>query len=195
MHVPVQQTYTLEEYRRLEELPDAKHEWYQGRIYAMAGASPRHADILTNLSGTLFALLKGTACRGRQADMRVRVEATGFHCYPDFVILCGRGEYPHDDPHSLLNPAVIFEVLSPSTEKHDRTFKADHYRRIPSLKRYVLVSQDAMMAEVYTPAEHGWTVETFTSANDLLDLGIESLEIFLGTLYDGLEEPVESSVP
>ncbi|MFZ4507232.1 MAG: Uma2 family endonuclease [Fimbriimonas sp.] len=179
--------WTLEDYRAQEETSAIRHEFYGGQIYPMTGASPRHNDIKGNISGTLFSLLRGSACRGRSSDMRVKIEATGFHTYPDYLIICGEGEYPPDDPNSLLNPIVIFEIFSPATEEHDRTFKMDQYRLIPGLRKYILVSQDEVRVEVYEPNNIGWSPVTYAQSTGKIDLGIEGITIQVSDIDNEIE--------
>ena len=132
--------YTYEDYRRFEEGTDAKHEYLDGQILAMAGGTPEHAALATAILGWLERRLAGGPCYPFSSDLRVRVRATGLATYPDVTVICGDLERDPEDPNAAANPTVIVEVLSPSTEAYDRGEKASHYRRIPSLREYLLVS-------------------------------------------------------
>lgn len=197
MSIPAHHRMTIPEYIAFEETSEVRHEFFDGEIFAMSGGSPEHAFIKENLSVFIGGQLRGKPCRSASSDLRVRVEETGFHTYPDVLIVCGEPRYAEDDRHSLLNPVVIFEVLSPSTEKHDRTFKLDHYRKIPSLKQYVLVAQDQMRVESYTPNEAGWSLQSFTEPDQMLRVVVGEITVPLSEIYDRIvfslnEEAVEN---
>ncbi|HEX4610807.1 MAG TPA: Uma2 family endonuclease, partial [Urbifossiella sp.] len=133
---------TAAEYLAIERAAPFKSEFYAGKMFAMSGASPAHNTIKDNLIVSVGSSLRGSGCRTLSSDQRVRVNATGLYTYPDVLILCGPGEYAAEDPYTLLNPKVIIEVLSDSTEKYDRGAKFRQYKRLPSLMEYVLVAQD-----------------------------------------------------
>jgi Uma2 family endonuclease len=130
--------YTPQDYLSLERQADSKSEYLDGIIVAMAGASREHNLIAGNLAGEVRAQLKNRSCESYTSDMRVLVSRTGLYTYPDVTVVCGKPELEDD---TLLNPQVIFEVLSPSTEAYDRGQKFHHYQTIPSFREYVLVSQ------------------------------------------------------
>ncbi len=132
--------YTYEEYRLFEESTDAKHEYLHGQILAMAGGTPEHAALATAIIGLLERRLAGGPCQPFSSDLRVRVRATGLATYPDVTVVCGDLERDPDDRNAAVNPTALFEVLSDSTEVYDRGEKAEHYRKIPSLREYVCVS-------------------------------------------------------
>ncbi len=112
---------TEAEYQQLEEASSVKHEYYDGHIYAMAGATPAHCLIAFNIAVAVGSRLRGRSCRGASSDQRVKVEATGLRTYPDMLIACPPERYDEQDSNSLLNPRVIMEVLSRSTAVYDRT--------------------------------------------------------------------------
>jgi len=181
---------TEEEYLRLEEESPVKHEYYNGRTYAMAGATPAHCLISSNIVGSLFSRLRGRTCRGVGSDQRVKVEVTGLRIYPDALIVCPPERYDEHDPNSLLNPQVIIEVLSPSTERYDRTDKFDHYRQIPSLTDYLLIAQDRVRVEHYQrSAGDLWTVRSYNQREQSVSLSDLSLELPLEEIYDRMELP------
>jgi Uma2 family endonuclease len=137
------------EYLAAEKVAERKHEYLRGAVYAMAGGTPEHAALTAAFSIALGGALKGKPCRVYSSDLRVRVSETDLSTYPDLTVVCGKLETAADDPDAAVNPVVLVEVLSDSTEAYDRGEKAAHYRHIPSLKEYVLVSQRARRIEVF----------------------------------------------
>ncbi len=143
------------EYVARERVSPTKHEWVNGRVYAMAGGSPEHARLAQAVGGELRAALVGRPCAPFSSDLRVHVVATGRATYPDVTVVCGKIEPAPGDGEAVTNPSVIVEVLSDSTESADRGDKWAHYQRIESLGEYVLVSQREPRVEVYSrDAEH-----------------------------------------
>jgi Uma2 family endonuclease len=146
--------YTVEEYLELEATAQVKHEYLDGRIYAMTGGTLNHARLVGNVHGGLRAQLRGRPCEAFMSDVMVRIDATGLHTYPDVSALCGKPRTERAGDLILLNPSVLVEVLSPSTERYDRGDKFLHYRQISSLREYVLVSQEWMHLERFSrPAD------------------------------------------
>jgi Uma2 family endonuclease len=158
---PVRQQYSFDEYVRLEELSPIKHEFLDGHVWAMAGGSPEHAGIAANIAMTLGVQLRDRPCRVFSSDLRVRVKETGLGTYPDLSVVYGRLETDPDDPkqQTVINPKVVVEVLSPSTEAYDRGEKLSHYKRIPSLEDIVLIAHDRKRIEVWHRDARGWTLE------------------------------------
>jgi len=155
-------TMSYVEYLAAEEKSDEKHEFWAGEVYAMAGGSPEHAALSAAIVLELGSALRGKPCRVFSADARVRVRATGITTYPDVTVVCGKLETDPDDLHAIVNPVVLVEVLSDSTEARDRGEKAAHYRHIPTLKEYVFVSQGPPRIEVYRRNEAGrWELFEF----------------------------------
>jgi Uma2 family endonuclease len=158
--------YTYGDYLMLEaEAPTLRHEFIDGEIVAMAGGSELHSALIAALSGELYAQLRGTTCGLRESNLRVRIQATGNAFYADALVVCGKSEVVREirGGDSLLNPSVIVEVLSRSTEDYDRGGKFDDdYRFIPSLREYVLVAQDEELIEVRSRADDGnWTTRVY----------------------------------
>jgi Uma2 family endonuclease len=151
-------TYTFAEYLAMEAASDTKHEYVNGEIFAMAGGTIEHGRLAARVSALLDTLLAGRPCAPLNSDVRVRVLATGLATYPDVSVVCGSIERDPEDEHSVTNPVVIVEVLSDSTEAYDRGEKFAHYRRIPSLRDYLLVSQHKPRIEHYRRNDDGtWT--------------------------------------
>ena len=150
---------TFAEYLGLERGSPVKHEFLDGRTWAMAGGTIEHAQLAANVIRELGAQLRGRGCRVFTSDLRVRVAATGLATYPDVTVVCGSIEADAEDDNTVRNPIVLVEVLSDSTEAYDRSEKFAHYRRIPSLRAYVLVSQTEARIEVYGRNDDGsWTL-------------------------------------
>lgn len=146
---------TEEMYLEQERQSTTKHEYYNGTIYAMAGASEQHNLIALNIAAALHALLRGRTCRAYPSDMRVKVMRTGLNTYPDFSIVCGQSQFTDAAKRdTLINPTVIIEILSPSTERYDRGMKFQHYRTINAFQEYILVSQDKYQIERFVRQEN-----------------------------------------
>lgn len=137
------------EYLAFERASRTKHEFFDGEVFAMAGGSASHNLIAVNLAGELRNALKDGPCRVFSSDMRVLCP-TGLRTYPDISVCCGEPKYEDEQQDTLLNPLVIIEVLSPTTEKYDRVKKFEHYRSIPSLREYVVVASDRQVVEHYS---------------------------------------------
>jgi Uma2 family endonuclease len=149
MSVQIKHKLTPQKYLDLEELAEYKSEYYQGEIFAMSGGSPSHALIATNFARVLGNALQGSGCRVYNSDLRVHVPAVTFYAYPDISVVCGKLELTGDRQDNLVNPVLLVEVLSSSTESYDRGQKFSLYRSIPSLREYVLVAQDRISVEVF----------------------------------------------
>jgi Uma2 family endonuclease len=148
--LPARQRFTFDEYLVLEEIAEVKHELLDGEVWAIAGGSPEHAAMIGNVTTLLNVQLRGQRRRVHSTQLRVRVKATGLGTYPDVTVVCGGFEGDPDDRtgHTAINPRVIVEVLSPSTEEYDRGEKLSHYQQIPSLEEIVLVAHDRHEIEV-----------------------------------------------
>jgi Uma2 family endonuclease len=159
--LPSRQPYTFDEYVRLEETSPVKHEFLDGHVWAMAGGSPDHARVAANVTVSLGVQLRDRPCGVHSSDLRVRVKQTGLGTYPDVTVVCGRLELDGDDPkqQTVINPRVIVEVLSASTEAYDRGEKLSHYKRISSLEDIVLVAHDRHRLEVWHRESDGWSLD------------------------------------
>lgn len=134
----------------LEEVKSqTKNEYINGVVYAMAGGTPEHAGLTAAVAGELRQILVGHPCRVYSSDLRIRIVETDMATYPDVTVICGQLKTAPDDPNATVNPTLLVEVLSDSTEAYDRGEKFAHYRYISSLKEYVLVSQRTQRVEVY----------------------------------------------
>jgi len=142
-------------YVAAEASSPVRHEYLRGEVYAMAGGTPEHAALIAAMTTELSMALRGRPCRVYSADLRVRVTSTDLSTYPDVTVVCGVLETAADDAVAVTNPLVIVEVLSDSTEAYDRGEKFAHYRRLPSLRAYVLVSQHEARLEAYIRNDDG----------------------------------------
>src|SRR3954471_8078166 len=179
--------YTYADYLALEASSNVKHEFLGGQIYAMAGGTPEHAALAAAVIGLLFPQLRDRGCRAYDADLRVRTRS-GLATYPDVTIICGPTERDETDPQAVTNPAVIIEVLSRSTEEYDTGDKFEHYKTLPSLRQYVLVSHRERSLEVWTRDEdEGWR-RAVVREDAVAELVIDA-RLDVRALYEAAAEP------
>lgn len=184
---------TPEEYLHKDRQADFKSEFFRGEMFAMAGASAKHNLIVSNAIVTLGSQLKNRPCRVYPSDLRLQIQATGLFTYPDLSIVCGEPQFEYDQGDVLINPDVIVEVLSESTEAYDRGKKFEHYRQIPSLKQYVLIAQDRHSVEVFTrTGTDEWTLRAEQSASASVDLTSIECSLPLSEVYDKVELEADS---
>ena len=190
MQAPVPHFITPQEYLAGEETSAAKHEYYDGQIYAMAGGTNAHAILCTNTLIVLGSQLLGKPCRAVSSEQRVKVEATGLHVYPDASVYCEDARFDGAGDTNLLDPTVIVEVLSRSTSAYDRGDKFDHYKRIETLQDYVLIEQTRVHVEHFHRLENSdWLLRSFDNLSDTLALLSVDCEITLNQIYEGLNVP------
>jgi Uma2 family endonuclease len=159
------------EYLAFERASDTRHEFCRGDLYAMSGARRPHIRTVHNLIKSFEGRLEGQPCETYSTELRVLIEATGLYAYPDFVVACGTPRFLDNEFDTLLNPTLLLEVLSDSTERYDRVFKAAHYQRIESLRTYCFVSQRSMTVEWFTRAgDQTWTLHAAGGPDGVLDL-------------------------
>jgi Uma2 family endonuclease len=183
--------FSPEEYLAFERGTDARHEYLDGHVYAMAGESIEHSRICVNMAGELRARLKGSPCEVLSPNMKVVTSPSGLFSYPDVVVICGEPQFYDERRDILTNPTVVFEVLSPSTEAYDRGEKFLRYRtQIETLREYVLVSQHRPLVEHYVRQPDGtWS---YSSAGDLsgaIDLTSIDCRLPLSEIYDRIIFP------
>lgn len=154
--------YSFAEYLEVEEISKVRHEYYAGEIYAMAGGTPEHAAIAAAVTAALGRQLSGKPCRVYSSDLRVRVVATGLATYPDVTVIRGASERDPQSPTHVVNPKVVVEVLSPSTEAYDRTEKLQHYQQVPSLDAIVLVEPRGDQVTLWLREGALFNARTFT---------------------------------
>ncbi len=185
---------TPEEYLAIEREAPYKSEYYAGEMFAMAGASERHNMTVTNISSEIHRQLKGRPCKNYSSDLRVKIESTGLNTYPDVVAICGEARFLDDHHDTLLNPALIVEVLSPTTEAYDRGEKSWHYRQITTLAEYLLVAQDRHHVEHYVRQADGqWLLSETVSLPDIIHLSAINCDLAMAEIYDKVEINGEGS--
>ena len=188
---------TEAEYLRIERAANYRSEFYRGEMFAMAGGSPKHSRIRVNLSGSIWSRLKGHPCVAYDSDLRIRCR-TGLYTYPDASVICDELEFDEEHKDTVLNPTLIVEVLSKSTEAYDRGKKFDHYRTIPSLREYVLVAQDEPMVQRFLRNDDDtWTLTAVSGLDQSLRLKSIDVELLLAEIFDRVNftaEEVEDKV-
>ncbi|HEX8068366.1 MAG TPA: Uma2 family endonuclease [Pyrinomonadaceae bacterium] len=179
-------TFPAEEYQWLERGSELRHEYLDGLVYAMAGESLAHSTICFNLAALIGPQLRGTPCRGFSPNMKVRTGTGRLYAYPDQMIVCGEPKFHDKQRDVLLNPTVIIEVLSPSTEAYDRGEKFLRYRtEIESLQDYVLVAQHEPRVEHYRrqPGDE-WPMTAVSGLDAVLELPTIACRLPLSEVYD-----------
>jgi Uma2 family endonuclease len=183
---------TPEEYLSLERMAEYKSEYSDGEMYAMSGASREHNRITVNLVRVIGNQLQGCPCEPFSGDMRVRIPYPRSYVYPDLAAVCEDAEFEDEGLDTLLNPVLIIEVLSSSTERYDRGAKFGLYRRIESLREYVLVSQETAHIERFVKREEGWVLSDTEGLEATLRLETVGCELALSDIYDRVTFPTNN---
>ena len=194
---------TEEEYLALERASEERHEFIDGYIFEMAGESWAHGEIIANLGGILVPQLRGTPCRGRSGNSKIRTgprpqfirSQKGMYSYPDFFVICGEAQFHDEFQDVITNPAVIFEVLSPSTENYDRGEKFLRYQNwSPTLKDYVLISQTSPTVEHFSrQKDDSWTYRVHHELDASFTIKSIKCTVKLSELYDRVK--FETALP
>ncbi len=167
---------------------EGRSEYVGGEAFAMTGASAEHNAIVVNIASELRAQMKGRPCQVYANDMKVRVRPADAGKYPDLIALCGERQFQDGRRDLLLNPSLIVEVLSDSTEAYDRGKKFAIYRQIPSLREYLLVSQHQIQVELFSRGDDGrWTLSDFSALTDTVALTSVGCTLSLAEVYDKVE--------
>lgn len=183
-----QNPITPAQYLELEEQSEFKNEYFKGEIFAMVGATKNHNWINANIARELGNQLKDTACMGFSSDQRVKIQALDKYVYPDIVVACENMEFLADELDSLVNPVVIMEILSESTESYDRGLKFEHYQCIESLQEYLLVSQDRCRMEKFKRDKNStWIYTSYTGRKQVVVLASVRCELPLSEIYHRVE--------
>lgn len=184
MSAQTKKRWTVEEYLALERSSDEKHEFIDGEVYAMSGASLKHNRIVGSTYASLFNQLVNKPCEPLPSDMLVKINQRNY-TYPDISVVCGKAQLEPDAPlDTLLNPTLIVEVLSPSTEKYDRGKKFDLYRTLPSLQEYLLIAQDEYRIERYLRQSDGnWVFTAGVGIDASIELPSISAALKLVDVY------------
>jgi len=176
--------YTAQEYLAFERAAPYKSEFHDGQIFAMTGASRKHNLVSGNLYREISLQLKGRPCEAYINDMRVKAARAHSYHYPDIAVVCGRPELEDAHGDTLLNPAVIVEVLSPSTESYDRGGKFINYRKIASLREYLLVAQDQPRIERYAKRGDSWVLTEAEGLEAVIEIESIGCALALREVYD-----------
>jgi Uma2 family endonuclease len=179
----VKKSWTPEEYLAWERSQPAKHEFHGGEVFDMAGATFEHNKIVVNVGAELRAALREKPCDVCASDLRIKVPATGLYTYPDASVVCGRPAFEDDTLDTLLNPTLLVEVLSVSTEDYDRGTKFKNYRTIPSFREYLLVATEKVLVETHTRMDDGSWVMREHNAGERVKLASIGCEIAVDELY------------
>lgn len=185
--LPENRRMTADEYLAFERASDTKHEFFNGEIIDFAGTSRNHAQLVQNFAGLLYMHARAKGCLTFTTDLRVRIGKARAYTYPDVVVVCGEPQFADDQEDALLNPTIIFEVLSPSTEIVDRVRKFTHYTSLPSLQEYLLVSQSHPHIEQYTRQSDGrWLYSRVTTLADQLTLLSANCTLNFTDIYENV---------
>lgn len=184
-----------EEYLRFEREAEERHEYDNGRISAMAGESANHNRVYVSLTAIVGKQLKGKPCEAFSPNMKVAINSAGKFFYPDLSVVCGKPLFHDDKQDVLLNPKVIIEVLSPSTEKYDRSVKFQAYQQIESLTDYLLISQDKPLVEHFERQSGGqWLYTAHRGLAAIVQLSSIDCQLPLAEIYDRVEFPPEEEI-
>jgi Uma2 family endonuclease len=191
MSEPARHWISVSEYLQQEELAETKSEYFNGEVFAMAGGTAEHSQICLNLAYILMGQLENSKCRIHNSDLRVKVPATGLYTYPDLSVVCAEPDFEGSGRTTLLNPVVIIEVLSPSTEAYDRGDKFAHYQRLDSLQEYVLVASDKRRIERYSRLDKGneWLLTICSDPSGSIELPAVPCTLPLERVYHRIELP------
>ena len=192
MSSPAIRRFSPADYLALERASEFKHEFFDGEMFRMSGGTIEHSQIAANVIGELHNQLADGPCRVLTSDMRIKLP-TGLYNYPDASIVCDQPQFEDGHKDVLLNPLVIIEVLSPSTEAYDRGKKFRHYQTCSSLREYMLIAQDRAAVDHFLrqPTSGQWLLTTFESLNAVVPLPSLEVSLSLGEIYAKVEFPPE----
>lgn len=177
------------EYLEKERKALTKSEYFNGEVFAMAGASSNHNVITAALIGELYGFLKRTNCKVHPSDLRVSNQLNDFYTYPDVTIVCGKEEFLDDEFDTLLNPTVLIEVLSPTTGRQERGLKFKLYRSIPSLQNYVMISSSEVLADVFTRMKNEeWMLNISKERKGSIHISAIDHDLSLRDIYAQVED-------
>jgi Uma2 family endonuclease len=179
---------TEAEYLTIEHAAELKSEFFDGEMFAMAGGTPQHSLIATNLARVIGNQLRASPCVVYNADLRIKVEASGLFTYPDLSVICGPLEFARGTTDTVINPSLLVEVLSEATEAYDRGKKFEHYRQIATLREYLLVSQREPRIEHFLRQEQeGWLLTEAAGLDTRLELPNLHIQVALSDVFDRVE--------
>ncbi len=186
----LQPRITAEEYLARERRAETKSEYFEGEIFAMSGASPAHVLVVTNVVRELSGQLRKRDCTVYSTDLRVKVSASGLYTYPDVVVVCGEPHFEDQHADTLLNPKVIVEVLSKTTQDYDRGAKFEQYRTIESFAEYVLIAQEKVHVEHFVRQPDGrWILSETNRLDDCIQVESVGARLALADVYEKVKLP------
>lgn len=188
--------FSVEEYLDRETAAEVRHEYHDGEILAMSGGTYSHSVVITNLLIALGSRLRGAPCRPLESNMRFRIDSRNRYVYPDVTVVCGPPQFDPRDRRqtTLLNPRVVFEVLSDSTQAYDRGEKFDAYRTIASIEEYVLITPDRPLVESYLrQADGSWRLDAYDGLQAVAKLRSLSIDVPLAEIYLDITFPPPST--
>ena len=179
---------TVAEYIKIEEETQTKHEYHNGIIIAMSGGTIEHGIISGNTYGEIkFALRKkGSRCKAINNDVKLHIESLNKYVYPDVMVVCDKIERSSEEQYGIINPAVIVEVLSKSTESYDRGDKFYMYRQIPTLKEYILIDQYKAQVEVFSRQKQLWNIKRINGIDEILEIPSIGISILMKNIYEDI---------
>ncbi len=181
---------TPEQYLEIERAAGHKSEFHHGEMFAMAGAPEAHNLVVTNVVRELANQFRPRPCRVYSSEMRVRVSVTGLSTYPDVVAVCGEPQFTDHQRDTLLNPVLLVEALSPSTEAYDRGRKFEHYKTIDSLREYLLLATDRVHGDLYTRQADGrWLLTSASTMKESLTLESVDAHLLIADVYEKVDLP------
>jgi Uma2 family endonuclease len=179
---------TAEQYLEIERKAEYKSEYFNGEMFAMSGGTLAHSRIATNIGGALYSQLRGGPCAVQSSDLRVLVKPSGLYTYPDLSVVCGEPQLLDRSRDTLVNPTLIVEVLSPSTEAYDRGRKFEHYRSIDSLRQYLLVSSDRIRVDLFTRQADGrWLLASAGAVEERVALDSIDCSLLVADVYEKVD--------
>ena len=185
MAIARERRMTVAEYLAWEESQELKHEYIDGEVIEMSGGTLQHALIGNNVGGALRQDIGRADCFVLNSEMRIKVGET-VHVYPDVCVFCAKPRLEHGGT-TLLNPVLVVEVTSPSSQMRDRIDKLDYYQAVASIEAYLIVEQDRMRVDLFTRANGGWNMRSYSAADDVIPLAALECELALAEVYRGVE--------
>jgi len=179
---------TPQEYLDIDRKAEYKSEYFDGEMFAMSGARRSHNLVAMNVGANLHGQLRGRPCEVYPSDMRVMVNSSGPYTYPDVTVVCGSPQFLDAATDTLLNPVVLVEVLSPSTEAYDRGRKFEHFRTIASLRQYLLVASDRVQVDLFTRQESDqWLLTSASAPGSEIELASIECRLPVAEIYEKVE--------
>ena len=186
--------YTFEEYLRREEKSIEKHEFYNGKIFKMPGGTDTHSEISTNMAAALKIAVRSLTTKFRiyNSDLKIRIDSLDSGVYPDALVICKEPEYWQDRRDVIVNPLVVVEVLSPSTQAYDRAGKFELYKQLPSFQEYVLIDVNKCAVETRFQEEPNlWRIRHETNIDNSITLHALGVSISMADIYEDIVFPVK----